>query len=147
MIFLPTPMLDFTIESVASRQVPNSERVVVRVNYDTSTTNVGMMIAFRHPDQRIVPLNNRMLWLGSGNVKRGSIINVFTGHGTAIAQENGNGTSSYNLFWGLDFVAFDRPELEPVLFRLGDTTIGVSPDTPALGVLGSPLHLGYQGNR
>lgn len=145
MIFLPPPMFDFTIESVSSRGVPNSERVVVRVNYDTVTTNLGMMIGFRDPNRQIVPLNNRLFWFGSGNVSRGSIINIFTGHGTPTSHENGNGTSSYNLFWGLDLVAFDRQELEPVLFRLGDAAVGVAPNISALGAFASPLQLGYQG--
>ena len=143
MIFPTLPILDFTIDSIASRQVPNAERVVIRVNYDSTTTNVGLMIGFRNPDRTITPINNRMLWFGSGNVQGGSIINVFTGHGTPTSFENGNGTKSYHLFWGLDFVAFDRAELEPILFRLGDTAIGVSPPNLPLG--GQQGLLGYQG--
>lgn len=143
MIYLPPMMMDFTIESVSSRQIPNAERVVVRANYDSTTTNVGLMIGFRNPDRSITPLNNRLLWFGSGNVNAGSIINVFTGHGTPASHDNGNGTKSYNLFWGLDYVAFDRPELEPILFRLGDTAIGVSP--AFLGLPPPPGKLGYQG--
>lgn len=143
MIIFPPLMLDFTIDSISSRQIPNAERIIVRVNYDTATTNVGLMIGFRNHDKSITPVNNRLFWFGSGNIKAGSIINLFTGHGKPQSHDNGNGTMSYNLFWGLDYVAFDRPELEPVLFRLGDTAVGISP--AYLGLPHVSGHLGYQG--
>lgn len=139
-------MFDFAIESVASRGIPNMERVVIRVNYDTVTSNIGIMIGFRHTNNSVVPVDNRLLWFGSGAVKTGSIINVFTGHGDANSQDNGNGTKTYNLFWGLSHVAFDRPELEPVLFRLGEAVVGSGGSVPLLQSLGGQLAIPRQGD-
>ncbi|WP_423159397.1 hypothetical protein [Stenotrophomonas geniculata] len=127
MIIGLTPLFDISVEAVIARGLANQERIVLRANMETYTANIGLMLGYRQKDEALIPLRDRMYWLGAGTVKAGSIINVYTGSGEQTAFDNGNGTSTYNLFWGLQFVAFDVPQVEPVLFRLGEATVGARP--------------------
>lgn len=135
------PLFDIAVEAIAARGLANQERIVLRVNMETYTANIGLMLAYRQSDGALVPLRDRMYWLGAGTVRAGSIINIYTGSGEQTAFDNGNGTSTYNLFWGLPYVAFDVPQVEAVLFRLGEATVGVTP-TASLNIPGPQLTLG-----
>lgn len=135
------PLVDIAVESVLARGLPNQERIILRAQIDTYTANIGIMLGYRHPDGTLVPIRDRLFWLGSGSVRAGSIINVYTGSGEMNSFENGNGTKTYNLYWGLNYVAFDVPQVEVVLFRLGETTIGALP-LPKLNIAGPQLALG-----
>lgn len=129
------PLLDLAVDSILARGLANQERIVLRAHTDLYTTNIGLMLGYRHPDGSLVPIRDRMFWLGSGQVKAGSIINVYTGAGEMMSFDNGNNTKTYNLFWGLDYVAFDVPQVEAILFRVGQATIGPVP-LPRLSIAG-----------
>lgn len=140
MIFGLPPLFDLVVEGVVSRGLANQERIVIRANSDTFTANIGLMLGYRRPDGTVVPLRDRMYWLGSGTIHAGSVINVYTGAGQQKGFENGNNTATYNLFWGLPYVAFDVPEIEPILFRLGEATVGPI-SVPSTGIPGPQIAL------
>ncbi len=135
-------LFDIAVEAVIARGLANQERIVLRVNRDTFTANVGLMLGYRQTNGTMIPLRDRMYWLGGGSVGAGSIINVYTGSGEQKTFENGNGTWTYNLFWGLQFVAFDVPQVEAVLFRVGEATIGAATPLVGINIPGPQLTLG-----
>jgi len=139
MIFGLMPLYDVAVEAVIGRGLANQEHIVLRVNSETYTANMGLMLGYRTSDGSLIPLRDRMYWFGAGTVGAGCVINVYTGSGEEQTFKTGNNTWTYNLFWGLQYVAFDVPQVQPVLFRLGEATVGPQPAISGLGLPGPQL--------
>jgi len=126
MIIGMAPLVDLSIDSVLARGLPNQERVVVRATMDSYTANVGLMLGYRDGSGEYVPIADRLFWLGPSWLLAGSVMNIYTGMGQNMSFPVGNGTTSHSLFWNMPYVAFDQPEIEPILFRLGEASVGQS---------------------
>lgn len=121
------------IFDVQDRGIPNSEHVVLRADAFCDLGHFWMGIGLRQGDNSIFPINDNLLWLGSGYVVQGDWIFVYTGLGTPTVNEIPNQKNRiYTLHWNRDKILFGAREIFPYLIFSPSVNLPMEFSTKAL---------------
>lgn len=124
MIYFP-PLYELSLVGVVDANVANRERILVRPTQTVNLAEFGVLIGSRLPDGTVLPLWDNFFWFGGLTVAPPSWIALYTGPGAYNEFELPETRERvYSLYWNRSTTAFSRPELVPLLFRIGGLTIG-----------------------
>ncbi|MNV78518.1 hypothetical protein D3C71_1720140 [compost metagenome] len=82
-----------------ARGLANQERIVLRANMETYTANIGLMLGYRQKDDGLIPLRDRMYWLGAGTVKAGSTIYLYWFRRAGGVRQRKWNINLQSIFW------------------------------------------------
>lgn len=122
---------DIEIFGVYDRGIPNTERIVLKVNRLTSLKNYLLILGVTHPahPEVIWPINDQMMWLSDISMDVEGWIFIYTGKGTpSISIEVNTSQPLHNLFWNRDNVLLSDPLISPALIQIGAVEIGNKPN-------------------
>jgi hypothetical protein len=142
MILLPT-ITELTLFDVSDRGVPNQERIVLKVTQRIRLAEFAVSLAFKGPNG-FSPIVDRFYWFSDEAwVEPGYWIYLYTGPGEVRrTQVAGTGEPAIVFHWGHSDTLLHRPEIEPMVFKLGGIltssidfwrTIRNLPPTPTAG--------------
>ncbi|QJF50494.1 hypothetical protein [Roseobacter ponti] len=128
------------IKDVVDRGKPNSERIPILVNEDFYLQYQWIGLGIKQPEQKIFPINDNCLWLGSGQVYKGDWIFVYTGKGnpttTPIPSQD---SKIYTVHWNRSTTLFNSAEIHPYLLDGGIILPPSFTPSPSLSELLSSL--------
>lgn len=138
MIYLPD-VRGVKLVRVFDRGVPNKECIALLVTEQTEMAQYGLMVGWLQGPKVAVPIKDFLFYFGSGAVKKGDWIFVFTGAGESKKAPSSDGLSTiYSLYWGRPSTLFANSNIVPVLFQVGALDVADAPqDQPQLGALPS----------
>lgn len=116
---------ELALVGLADASVANKERVILRPTQLTSLREFGLVVGVRDPGtDGAKPLFDNTFWFPDLHVAPPSWVLVYTGPGTPREDTLPNGDRVLTLFWQRKQVVFTRPELVPILFRVGAANVG-----------------------
>lgn len=109
---------ELKLYDVVDRGLPNKERIPIHVLSDYYMQNIWIGLGLRHSPGQLMPINDNSLWLGTGWVKKGDWIFIYTGKGEPQTNQIPNqDNKTYTYHWNRSSVLFSSPELHPYLLE------------------------------
>lgn len=109
---------------VLERGVPNLECVAFKVRSEIDLGLYGVTLALVGQDGLARPIRDSFYWFGTGVVKEGDWLLLYTGGGEPRKSVAPDGTTTYIVFWGRSKTLFANSSMVPVLFHMDAMTIG-----------------------
>ena len=121
--FNSAPLL---LHSVIDRGQPNRERIALFAREDLSTSRYCLLIGVSVSENDAIPIPDNSLWLGSGSLRRGDWIFVYTGPGTPRTDPL-NENKIYSIYWNRDKTVFFDSTIVPILIQTNDVWVSPPP--------------------
>ena len=122
---------DIQIFGVYDRGVPNTERIVLRVNRPMNLATYFLILGLRGSlgADIVIPIPDNSLWLGATSINVPSWIFIFTGCGiTGISQEVHSKDPLHSLYWNRQNVMLTHDDIVPALIHVDSVEIGNKPN-------------------
>lgn len=98
----------------------NKECVVIRVVEDTNMWRYVLFPSGPTPQEAPNNTNRMSFFFGSLNVKAGDYVIVYTGMGENRSFKNKTGSTTHELYWGLDTSLWTREENYVLVCNISD---------------------------
>src|SRR5690242_17678660 len=120
MYFLPT-IQDLSIEGTYDRGVPNSERIVLKVQQPLQLAQFLLCLGVSTPAGGYWLLNDHMLWFGDESwIHPPYWVFVYTGGGERrLTRLSPSNEPVLVLHWGQRATILNNPAVTPIILRMG----------------------------
>lgn len=122
---------DLQIFGVYDRGIPNSERIVLRVNSPVNLGQYILVLGYRgHAGaDTVLPIPDQSLWLGSTYIEAPAWVFIFTGNGQpGITHEKNTHEPLHSIYWNKPNIVLTHDDIVPALLHVDFVQIGNKPN-------------------
>ena len=122
---------DLEIFGVYDRGIPNTERIVIRVNRPTNLAEYFVILGARGPFGMdiIFPMSDQSLWLGATTIDIPAWIFIFTGSGkNGLSLEKHTSEPLHTMYWNKKQVVLTHADIVPAIIHVDHVQIGNYPN-------------------